>query len=129
MRSKVNARVKLRDAGSRKRDRLDDRPRRRLRASAKTPGSPICFGAPKSGPGQSGRFDLAPIISGLPREADYFSAGWHVSNVPRAEVTNPGNHRIKRGEQSGQSCPGNWLYAAIVELLKAEGRAPNFVPY
>jgi hypothetical protein len=87
------------------------------------------LGVPKSGPGQSRRFDLAPIISGLPREADYFSAGWHVSNVPRAEVTNPGNHRIKRGEQSGQSCPGNWLYAAIVELLKAEGRAPNFVPY
>jgi len=36
----------------------------------------------KSELGQTRHFDHAPITSGLPRQADNFSAARHVSNVP-----------------------------------------------
>src|ERR1700682_2223604 len=32
--------------------------------------------------GQTRHFDRAPTTSGLPRQADNFRAGWHVSKVP-----------------------------------------------
>src|ERR1700676_843527 len=36
--------------------------------------------------GQTRRFGHRPVTSGLPRSTDILGAGWHVSNVPAAEI-------------------------------------------
>ena len=39
-----------------------------------------------SATGQKRRFDRRPVTSGLPRQADLFRVGRHVSKVPKSEV-------------------------------------------